>query len=100
MDLYATTYKMRANGHRGAVDNTCICLHERAPMGDHKRRLGHVHGWNLNYVVDAGDYSAMHCVTLLDWKDASWLLAGVEETDVTAMSGGHDGRTLAYHLGN
>lgn len=97
MDLYVTMYKMCANGRQEAVDNTYICLHEHAPMGDHKWRLGHGHDWNSGRVADVVDYFAMHCVTLLAGKDVPWLLADVEQMVVMAMrmSGGSDGRTLA-----
>jgi hypothetical protein len=94
-----TMYKMCANGCRGAADNNCICLHGHAPMGDHMQRFGHVHGWNLGRLVAVGDCSAKHCVSPPDGMDVSWLLGGVEQTDVVEMrmSGGYDGRTLAYH---
>jgi len=98
MGLYVTMYKMYSNERQGAVDNTYIFPHEHAPMGDHKQRLGHEHGWHSDYVSAVVDYFATHCVSLLDGKDDSWLLAGVEETNVIAtMSDGSDGRTLACH---
>ena len=69
-------------------------------MGDHKLRLGHVHGWNLSPGADdvVVDYFATHDVSRVDWKDELWLLEDVvEKTNVTVMCGGGYGRTLACH---
>jgi hypothetical protein len=96
MDLYATMYMTCANDHPGEVDNTCICLHERAPMGDHKLRLGHAHGWTFDHGADVDvDDFATHCVTLIDWRDVLWLLVDAERMCVTVMRGGYYDRTLA-----
>jgi hypothetical protein len=96
MDLYATMYMTCANDHPGEVDNTCTCLHEHAPMGDHTLRLGHAHGWTLGHGADVDvDDFATHCVTLIDWRDVLWLLVDAERMCVTVMRGGYYDRTLA-----
>lgn len=71
MDLWMTMYRTCANGRRGEVDNRCIFLPERAPMDGRKLRLSH--DWIWGHGADADvDYVAMHCVTLVGWRDVLW----------------------------